>query len=255
MLKVAVLGALGRMGEEVIRAVEKDPQLEVVAVVDPRIDDEFAGRGMAAGRDIGFLENCVVDVAVDFTQAAAAVPNILWALGHGVNIVVGTTGIDERDLEKIRLAAEDGEANALIAPNFALGAVFMMKFAREAARVFDQCEIVELHHRGKKDAPSGTALMTAEQIAASMDATGVPDSTENRVHGARGGTLGDVRIHSVRLDGFVAHQEVIFGSPGQTLTIRHDTTDRSCFMPGVLMAVKAVGDLPGLTIGLEVLLP
>lgn len=254
MLKVAVLGALGRMGAEVIKAVDEDPDLELAAAVDPRATDEFAGCDMEVKADIECLEGRGVDVAVDFTHAAAAVPNILWALDNGINMVVGTTGIDDEDLARISRSAEAGSASVLIAPNFALGAVLMMKFARQAASVFDQCEIIELHHRGKKDAPSGTALTTAEQVAQAMEAASVPDAVEKRVVGSRGGQLGPVRIHSVRLDGFVAHQEVIFGSKGQTLSIRHDTTDRSCFMPGVIMAIKAVGGLPGLTIGLDAVL-
>lgn len=254
MLNVAVLGALGKMGMEVISAVQDDPDMQLAAAIDPRASEEFAGCDMALEGDIQCLEGLDVDVAVDFTHAAAAVPNILWAVDNGINVVVGTTGISDEHLEEIRKRADGGAANVLIAPNFALGAVLMMKFAREAASVFDQCEIIELHHRGKKDSPSGTAISTAEQVASAMEAARVPESAERQVEGARGGKLGPVQIHSVRLDGFVAHQEVIFGSRGQTLSIRHDTTDRSCFMPGVIMAIKAIGDMPGLTIGLESLL-
>jgi 4-hydroxy-tetrahydrodipicolinate reductase len=251
MIRVAVLGALGNMGREVIRAVQSDPGLELAAAVDPLAAGEFEGCGFEVEGDIECLEGRNIDVAVDFTHAAAAIPNIMWSLDNGIHSVVGTTGIPPEKLSQIAKKAESGKANVIIAANFALGAVLMMKFAEVAAGVFDQCEIVELHHRGKKDSPSGTAVMTAARIADAMDAAVVPGAVESTVKGARGGTLGAVNIHSVRLDGLVAHQEVIFGSPGQTLTIRHDTTDRTCFMPGVLMAVKAIGDLPGLTIGLE----
>jgi 4-hydroxy-tetrahydrodipicolinate reductase len=251
MIRVAVLGALGNMGREVIRAVQSDPALELAAAVDPLAAGEFEGCGFEVEGDIECLAGADVDVAVDFTHAGAAVPNILWALDNGIHSVVGTTGIPPEKLLEIGEKASSGKANVIIAANFALGAVLMMKFSEIAAGVFDQCEIVELHHRGKKDSPSGTALTTATRIAGAMDAAPVPGTAENTVNGARGGALGPVNIHSIRLDGLVAHQEVIFGSQGQTLTIRHDTTDRTCFMPGVLMAIKAVGDLPGLTVGLE----
>ena len=254
MLKVAVIGALGKMGAEVVGAVSDDPGLELAAAVDPLMSGGYPGRDILTGADVRCLEGRGIDVGVDFTDAASSVATTLWALENGIHMVVGTTGIDADGLSSIERAAGHGVANALIAPNFALGAVLMMKFAREAAAVFDQCEIVELHHRGKKDAPSGTAIMTAEQVALTMKASNVPGAVEGQVEGARGGGIGPVRIHSVRLDGFVARQEVVFGSTGQTLAIIHDTTDRSCFMPGVLMAVKAVGALPGLTIGLEALL-
>jgi 4-hydroxy-tetrahydrodipicolinate reductase len=254
MISVAVLGAMGNMGRRVAEAVMDDPELELIALVDPAAMLEFEGCELELMEDVDCLAPLGVDIAVDFTEPAAAYPNTMWLLENGIHAVVGTTGLSGEQLSVIRSAAERGKANAIIAPNFALGAVLMMKFAEQAARVFDQCEIIELHHRGKKDAPSGTSITTAERIEEAMKASAVPDSIEGQVPGTRGGKLGEVRIHSVRLDGLVAHQEVIFGSRGQTLSIRHDTTDRSCFMPGVIMAVKAVDRLPGLTLGLEAVL-
>ncbi len=255
MIRVAVLGALGNMGREVINAVREEPGMEVAAAVDVRASGKPEDLVTGITEDIDSLAGAGVDVLVDFTEASAAVSNITWALDHGVNAVVGTTGIDDRAISRIRQRAEGGAANVLIAPNFALGAVLMMKFAGMAAEVFDQCEIVELHHRGKKDSPSGTALATARMIDEAMDAARVPPAGEPEVVGARGGTVGPVHIHSVRLDGLIAHQEVIFGSRGQTLTIRHDTVDRSCFMPGVIRAIRAIDGLSGLTVGLEAILP
>jgi len=249
-----VLGAMGNMGRKTVEAMLEDPELEVSALIDPATVMEFEGCELEVMGEVDCLAPLGLDVAVDFTEPSAAYPNIMWLLNNGIHAVVGTTGLTGEQLAGIRSAAERGKANAIIAPNFALGAVLMMRFAEQAARVFDQCEIIELHHRGKKDAPSGTAITTAERIGEAMKASAVPDPVEGRVPGTRGGELGDVRIHSVRLDGLVAHQEVIFGSRGQTLSIRHDTTDRSCFMPGVIMAVKAVDRLPGLTLGLEAVL-
>lgn len=250
MIRVAVAGALGRMGAEVTKAVLEDGDLELAAVVDAAAGGARAG-GMEVLGDVSLLEPSAVDVLVDFTVADAAVRNMEWAVAHGVHAVVGTTGIPPAELERIGKAAASGAANVLLAPNFAIGAVMMMKLSRAAAAAFDQCEIIEYHHRGKLDAPSGTALATARMVAERMEASPVPDSAERDIPGTRGGSAGRVRVHSVRLDGFVAGQEVIFGAKGQTLSIRHDTTDRSCFMPGVILAVKSVGGLPGLTIGLD----
>ncbi|HEY5502556.1 MAG TPA: 4-hydroxy-tetrahydrodipicolinate reductase [Candidatus Anoxymicrobiaceae bacterium] len=252
MIRVVVLGAMGRMGSEVVRAVFEDPDLELEAAVDPAgpasSSEPF---GIPVMKHISYLEGLDVDVVVDFTEAASAVPNVLWALDHGIHCVVGTTGISEDDLASIGEKAEAGEANVLLASNFAIGAILMMKFAEQAAAVFEECEIIELHRRGKKDSPSGTAIDTARLIASAMDASEPPSSAEKLEESSRGASVGPVKIHSVRLDGLVAHQEVIFGAAGQTLSIRHDTTDRSCFMPGVVIAIKAVQGLNGLTVGLE----
>jgi len=257
MLKVAVFGALGRMGREVVKAVLGDGQLELVAAVDTAAGEgahlEAEGVTLPVSRSIDARGESP-SVMVDFTVADEAVKNVAWALDNGVHSVIGTTGIPPEELESIASRADGGAANVLVAPNFALGAVMMMRFSREAAAVFDQCEIIELHHRGKKDAPSGTAIATARAVAEAMSASEVPVNREHEVEGTRGGRLGPVQIHSVRLHGLVAHQEVIFGSKGETLTLRHDTTDRSCFMPGVIMAVKRIDGFPGLTIGLEPLL-
>lgn len=250
MINVAVVGALGRMGDEVCRVVIDDPGLKLVGAVDVASSGEKTF-GVQVLDDIGLLTPGPADVLVDFTHADAAVGNIAWALDNGIHSVVGTTGIGEEEMAQIAERTASGDANVLIAANFALGAVLMMRFAEMAASVFDQCEIIELHHRGKRDAPSGTAIETARRVAGAMEASEVPTVREQKVEGTRGGKVGPVRIHSVRLDGLVAHQEVLFGSTGQTLSIRHDSTDRSCFMPGVVMAIKAVGSLPGLTIGLE----
>lgn len=250
------MGALGKMGAETCRAVSSDGELDLVGAVDP------AARGieppaLVEGTDIevlpdtGGLDPGGIDVVVDFTSAEAAIDNIRWALPRGIHCVVGTTGLSDNELGELERLSKEAGSNVIVAPNFAIGAVLMMKFSEQAARVFDQCEIVELHHRGKLDAPSGTAIATARRVGGVIDPTKLPPSIESEVTGARGGEAGPVRIHSVRLDGLVAHQEVIFGATGQTLTIRHDTTDRTCFMPGVIMAVKAVDRLIGLTVGLE----
>jgi len=259
MIKVAVMGAYGRMGSEVCRAVVADPELELAGAVDtatlveetPR-EARKAGISVLRGRDSLDIET--IDVMVDFTKADAAVENILWAVENGIHSVVGTTGIPEPDIKRIKGLADSGKANVVMAANFALGAVLMMRFSETAARFLDQCEVIEMHHRGKIDAPSGTAIATAKRINRVSNANQHLPADEREVKGSRGGRLGEVQIHSVRLDGLVAHQEVIFGSKGETLRIRHDTIDRSCFMPGVLIAVKAVGSTPGLTIGMDPLL-
>lgn len=260
MIEVAVMGALGRMGREVCGAVLRDPELALTGAVDPGPGGEVTeplveGTDLRVVQDRSELDRERTDVIVDFTHADAALSNVKWALSEGVHCVVGTTGIPEIEIRRIgELSAEVG-ANVIIASNFAPGAVLMMRFAEMAAGVFDQCEIIELHHRGKRDAPSGTAIATARSVDSAMRASRVPPPrVDGEVPGARGGNLGPVHIHSVRLDGLVAHQEVIFGSTGETLTIRHDTTDRSSFMRGVVLAIKYVGDIPGLTVGIESLL-
>jgi 4-hydroxy-tetrahydrodipicolinate reductase len=258
-LRVGVFGAGGRMGSTVCRAVADDPDLELVAAVDPfhsgidlhqvtSVDLPFQ---VAAGPD-AFAE-VGVDVVVDFTQAEAARGNLAWLAEHGIHAVVGTTGFSDDDVADFE--REFTSSNCVIAPNFALGAVLMMRFAEMAAPYFDTAEIIELHHDQKVDAPSGTAVLTAERMAAAS-ATWADDPTTNEVYaGARGGEgPAGIRVHSVRLRGLVAHQEVLLGAAGQSLTIRHDSYDRSSFMPGVLLAVKAVPDRPGVTIGLDALL-
>jgi 4-hydroxy-tetrahydrodipicolinate reductase len=252
------------MGREVCRAVAADPDLELAAAVDPHHSGldlrqvtgvDVAGVQVEASPDALTLAD--VSVAVDFTELAAAKGNLAWCAEHGVHAVVGTTGFTEADLSWLRelFPETGGKANCFIAPNFAIGAVLMMRFAQLAAPWFESAEIIELHHDAKIDAPSGTAIATARQMAAAS-AEWAPDPTKSEVlPGARGGAGPEgIRIHSVRLRGLVAHQEVILGTTGQSLTIRHDSYDRASFMPGVILAVKAIGEQPGLTVGLDRLL-
>jgi 4-hydroxy-tetrahydrodipicolinate reductase len=232
------------MGAEVCRAVEAADDLELVAAVDagdPR--DEVEARAQ---------------VVVDFTTPQVVIENIAWCLERGIHVVVGTSGFTPERLDRVReLVALANPTGVLIASNFSIGAVLMMKFAQLAAPFFESAEIVELHHPNKLDAPSGTARTTAEQIAAARAAAGlaaVPDATTDDPDGARGAVVDGIHVHGVRLRGLVAHQEVLFGATGETLTIRHDSFDRVSFMPGVLTAVRAVGDRPGLTLGIDGLL-
>jgi len=253
MIRVGVFGGAGRMGAEVCRAVEAAPDLELVAAVDSNgVGEPVAGQLISG--DASVMATAGAEVAVDFTVAPSAVENIRWCIGHGVHAVVGTTGIGPADLaEFARLATGTG---VFIAPNFAIGAVLMMHFARVSAAWMPAAEVIELHHDAKRDSPSGTSLATARAIAEGRVGpapAGAPDPFEV-VPGARGAERDGVRVHSVRLPGYVAHQEVLFGAPGQTLSIRHDTTDRVAFMPGVLLAVREVAKHPGLTVGLEELL-
>ena len=259
-IRVGVFGAGGRMGSLVCRTVVADPDLELVAAIDPfhaGIDlRRVTGAdvpGMRVSPDADALELEGAEVAIDFTHVEAARQNLAWCAAHGVHAVVGTTGFVEDDYKDV--AARFTTSNCFIAPNFAIGAVLMMRFAELAARYFDSVEIIELHHDQKADAPSGTAILTAQRVAAAS-ADWVPDPTQKVVvEGARGATAAaGIHIHSVRLRGLVAHQEVLLGTTGQSLSIRHDSYDRSSFMPGVLMAVKAVGNRPGLTVGLDALI-
>jgi 4-hydroxy-tetrahydrodipicolinate reductase len=267
MTRVGVLGAGGRMGQVVCRAIAEDPELELVAAVDPALAGidlrqvtGVDGAGLQVASDVEELERSGAQVAVDFTVADAAVEHMRWCATHGVHAVVGTTGIGEGVLTELRASFETSEANCVIAANFAIGAVLMMRFAELAAPFMDGVEIFELHHDGKLDAPSGTALHTAERLGTARRAAGGDawpgDRTASEVvPGARGGEgPGGVRIHSVRLPGLVAHQEVLFGAVGQSLGIRHDAYDRTSFMPGMILAVKSVGSRPGLTVGLDTLL-
>jgi 4-hydroxy-tetrahydrodipicolinate reductase len=233
------------MGIEVCRAVEAADDLELVAMVDQ-------GDWLFNASDAG------AEVIVDFTTPDVVMDHVHWAIDQGINIVIGTSGFTETRLERVRSwLSHKPEVGVFIAPNFALGAVLMMEFAARAAKFFDSIEIVEQHHPGKVDAPSGTALRTAAIIAEARAAAGkgpMPDATTSEVPGARGAEVDGVRIHSVRAAGLVAHQEVLFGATGETLTVRHDSYDRISFMPGVLLAVRTIVNRPGLTIGLEALL-
>jgi 4-hydroxy-tetrahydrodipicolinate reductase len=244
-LAVAVIGSKGRMGAEVCSAVEAADDLTMVAAVD--VDD-----------DIDTLSSAGAHVAVDFTQPDVVLGNIEWCIKHGVHVVVGTTGFDDERLKQVREwlgAAPD--VGVIIAPNFSIGAVLMMRYAANAAPYFESAEIIELHHPRKADAPSGTAQRTAGLIADARrraKSADMPDATTTALPGARGAEVDGVHVHSVRLDGLVAHQEVLLGGHGETLSIRHDSLDRASFMPGVLLAIRQVADRPGLTIGLEELL-
>ncbi|CAN5451876.1 4-hydroxy-tetrahydrodipicolinate reductase [soil metagenome] len=257
--RVAVMGAAGRMGRMVCSAVTTDDGCELVAAVAPHHAglDLASVTGVAAdlviSPDAESLEQLRVDVAIDFTEVGAARDNLRWCAAAGVHAVVGTTGLGEVDVEALRTAFT--RSNCIVAPNFAIGAVVMMRLAELAARWFDSVEIIELHHDAKVDAPSGTARLTASRVAAASSAWS-PDPTKDTVlPGARGGRgPAGIPIHSVRLRGLVAHQEVLFGTTGQSLVLRHDSYDRSSFMPGVLLAVRAIPDRPGVTIGLDALL-
>jgi 4-hydroxy-tetrahydrodipicolinate reductase len=239
-IKVAVIGAAGRMGAEVCRAVTAADDLALVATYDQ-------------GDDLGDLGSA--DVVVEFSVPAASPGNVAHCIDRGVHVVVGTTGWDEAKLEALgeRLAAHP-EVGVLVAPNFAIGAILMMRFAQQAARFYESVEVIELHHPNKVDAPSGTAARTARLIAAARSDAGlgaVPDATTDDPEGARGGRVDGIPVHSVRLRGLVAHQEVLLGGEGELLTLRHDSFDRTSFMPGVLEGVRHVADHPGLTVGLE----
>ena len=241
-IRVGVLGARGKVGSEVCAAVEAAEDTELVASVD-------------VGDDLSTLEDSGAEVVVDFTHPDAVMDNLRHCIEHGIHAVVGTTGFDDERLETLRgwLAAAEG-VGVLVAPNFSIGAVLMMRFAAQAAPFFESVEIVELHHPDKADAPSGTARRTAELVAAARRAAGcdaMPDATTTSLDGARGSDVDGVHVHSVRARGLVAHQEVVLGGLGETLTMRHDSMHRSSFTPGVLTAVRAIGRHPGLTVGLE----
>ena len=242
-IRVGVFGSAGRMGAEVCRAVEAASDLQLVAALD-------------IGDDRTPAENA--DVMVDFTHPDAVMDNLSWCIAHRVHAVVGTTGFSEDRLAQLRSAlGESPETGIVVAANFSIGAILMMHFAEQAARFYESVEIIELHHPNKADAPSGTASTTAHRIAAARAAAGrppIPDATSQEVPGARGADIDGIQVHSVRLRGLVAHQEVLLGDPGETLTIRHDSLDRVSFMPGVLTAVRAVVSRPGLTVGIDDLL-
>ena len=246
MIRVAVLGAKGRVGSEVVKAVEAAEDLDLAAGLD--VEDDVAASLAESG----------AEVAVDFTHPDAVLDNVRACVSAGVHAVVGTTGWDAERLATLRgwLDRAPG-VGVLIAPNFGIAAVLMMRFAAQAARFFESVEIVELHHANKADAPSGTARRTAEVVAAARREAGVaqaPDATSSSLPGARGADVEGVPVHAVRLAGLVAHQEVLLAGAGESLTIRHDTFDRSSFTPGVLLGVREIGSRPGLTVGLEALL-
>ena len=253
MIKILVNGALGRMGRTVLEAVKNDSELELVGAVDI-FEGEVSGVKVETNLEKA-LEICKPAVMVDFTRPDSVFKNVMTALEKKVSPVVGTTGLNDDAKNKIREATEKFQTPAFIAPNFAIGAVLMMLLAKQAAKYLPDVEIIELHHDKKLDAPSGTAELTAKMIAEVREShkQGNPDEKEN-IANVRGGDYDGIKIHSVRLPGYVAHQEVIFGGLGQTLTIRHDSTGRDSFMPGVLLACKKIRSLRGLTIGLDKLL-
>jgi 4-hydroxy-tetrahydrodipicolinate reductase len=248
-IRVGVVGAGGRMGATVCQAVASDEALDLVAAVDPQHAGSTIAELTIAG-ELRALADAQADVVVDFTVASAARVTLPWLALHGIHAVVGTTGLNEHDFEALR--QEFSGSNCLIASNFAISAVLMMRFAELAAPHFDTAEIIELHHDNKVDAPSGTAITTAQRMAA-VHPQFAPDPTEHEVYaGARGGDgPAGVRLHSVRMRGMVAHQEVILGALGQTLTIRQDSYDRLSYMPGVLLACKHIAEFAGLTLGLD----
>jgi 4-hydroxy-tetrahydrodipicolinate reductase len=262
VIRVGVIGACGKMGLMVCRTVAEAPDLALVAAIDRSKVGQRIGQMIGhpevdapVSDELDRLLEAEVDVAIDFTHPEVVMDDIRWCVSHAVHVVVGTTGITQSDLQEIdRLMSDEGhESNVIVAPNFALGAVLMQRFAAQAARHFPAVEVIELHHDQKAEAPSGTAISTVRRMVEERGEAWhgpLPETLE----GVRGGDVDGVRIHSVRLPGLVAHQEVIFGGLGQTLTIRHDSTDRASFMPGVLMAVRAVTTRKGLTVGLEPLL-
>jgi 4-hydroxy-tetrahydrodipicolinate reductase len=258
-INVGVFGAGGRMGSTVCQAVADDPDLELVTAVDPSyrgidlrtvtgVDSDLRISGEA-----GAFERTGAQVVIDFSHRAASVENLAWLAEHGMHAVVGTTGFSDEELDRFR--AGFTRSNCVIAPNFAIGAVLMMHFAALAAPYFDSAEVIEFHHEAKIDAPSGTAMLTVQKMAEASGEWTADPTEQELLAGARGGEgPAGIRVHSVRLRGLVAHQEVLLGTTGQTLTLRHDSIDRSSFMPGVVLAVKQVADRPGVTVGLDQLL-
>jgi 4-hydroxy-tetrahydrodipicolinate reductase len=251
VIRVGVLGADGKMGRLVCAAVASDPDLELAAAVDPSSAGRPAPGELEVAGDRDALEASGAGVVVDFTRPDAVMENVRYVVEHGMNAVVGTTGIGPEELDRIRGWLRDTELGVVVAPNFSVGAVVGQRLAEQAARFFPAAEVIELHHDQKVDAPSGTAAATARRISGARKESWTGPSGGQAF---RGGDVEGVRVHSVRLPGLVAHQEVIFGAQGQTLTIRHDAPDRSCYLPGVLLAIREVVGRPGLTVGLEPLL-
>ena len=244
-MKVGVLGAQGKVGSEICRAVEAADDLDLVARID-------------AGDDLAALVESGAEAVVDFTHPDVVMDNLEFCVRHGIHAVVGTTGFDEARLDRLRgWLAESPGTGVLVAPNFSIGAILMMRFAAVAAPFYESVEVVELHHPDKADAPSGTARRTAQLIAAARREAGsapMPDATSSGLDGARGADVEGVRVHGLRIRGMVAHQEVVLGGPGETLTIRHDSMDRASYAPGVLTGLRQIAGRPGLTVGLEELL-
>lgn len=262
MIRVGVIGACGRMGLMVCRAVAESGDLALVAAIDRSKIGEQIGPlighpkiGVPISDELDRLLEAEVEVAIDFTHPDVVMENVRWCIDHAIHLIVGTSGVTPEDLQEIEgaMADEGAESNVIVAPNFALGAVLMMRFASQAVRFFPAVEVIELHHDQKADAPSGTAIATVRRLEDERTDRWQGPAPET-IEGVRGGNVDGIRVHSVRLPGLVAHQEVIFGSQGQTLSIRHDSIDRSSFVPGILLAARAVMTRPGLTVGLEPLL-
>ena len=259
-IKVVVRGAAGRVGQEVVRAVCREPELQLAGCVEQEVAQDYLPLPDGSGTvpfsaDLEhILSSCQPDVMVDFTVAQAVMPAVRVAAEKGVNLVIGTTGLIADDLNEIDQLAVAHKVGVVVAPNFALGAVLMMHLAKIAAQYMDYAEIIELHHDKKVDAPSGTALSTARMMAAARGKPFLQPAAQGEAQASRGQEVDGVAVHSVRLPGLLAHQEVIFGGPGQTLNIRHDTISRECFMPGVILAIKEVINRKGLVYGLDTLL-
>ncbi|HBN08210.1 MAG TPA: 4-hydroxy-tetrahydrodipicolinate reductase [Cyanobacteria bacterium UBA8530] len=257
-IRVAIAGAGGRMGSEVVRALQNEKDLSLTGAANPAFAGQDAGKisgmdslGILVEREIeGILASC--DVLVDFTHPDQVYANALLAIEAGVRPVIGTTGLTSAQIEELEKRCREKKLGGILAPNFAVGAILMMRFAQLAARHFGSAEIIELHHDQKADAPSGTAIKTAELMLAERKRFGLGNAPETeKIPGARGGSLDGIRLHSIRLPGLVAHQEVIFGGKGETLTIRHDSLSRESFMPGVILAIRKVMELDGFVYGLE----
>jgi 4-hydroxy-tetrahydrodipicolinate reductase len=260
-IKVLVHGALGRMGREVVAAISRDPELELVGAVDIKATQDQltlpdGSKKIPLSTDLNSLiQSSHPKVLLDFTIAEAAVPAARMALKQKVNVVIGTSGLTEDDLKEIGQLSEANKVGAIVAPNFTIGAAILLNAAKEAAKLFDYADIIEMHHHEKVDAPSGTAIATAKAMVQSRGKPFLYSKTKKEtLSGTRGGEIDGVTIHSVRLPGFVASQEVVFGGLGQTLSFRHDTIGRECYVPGVIMAIKEVINRKGLIYGLDALL-
>lgn len=245
MIKVAVCGALGKMGKEVVNAVTECPQTELVAQID------IAGDLFKTIEEAN--KSCKIDVVIDFTQPKSIFENAKYCLTNGIKIVIGTTGLTDDQIAELERLSKENNTGCFIAPNFSTGAVLMMMFAEQAAKYFENAEIIELHHNQKKDAPSGTAVKTALMMSKARESFTTGNCAEiETIQGSRGGnSYSDIHIHSVRMPGYMASQEVLFGSNGQVLKIRHDSTDRKCYMPGVILATKYVAEQNNFVYGLE----